>query len=357
MAARLVIMETKLPDLPPAALALDIDEDALAANWKVLDRLSGTARAGAAVKADAYGLGASRAARVLAAAGCRDFFVAHWGEAGAVRQAAPSADISVLHGPLTDADCAHARTVGARPVINSLQQARRWLAAGGGPCDLMVDTGMNRLGVALHELGDEAVGRLDIDILLSHLVAGEEDTALNHRQLARWREARAAVSHRRASLANSAGIALGEAFHGDLTRPGIALYGGIPRAELGAQIRQVAFPRAAILQTRDVAAGETIGYNATFTAPRPMRVGTLAIGYADGYLRCWSDIGTFAAGGAVLRVLGRVSMDLTVIDLSNAPDLEEGDWVTAEYSLPVAAETAGLSQYELLTVLGRRFRR
>jgi alanine racemase len=165
------------------------------------------------------------------------------------------------------------------------------------------------------------------------------------------------MPHARASLANSAGIALGSAYHGDLTRPGIALYGGVPRAEMASVLRQVVRPEAAILQVREVSAGETIGYNATFTAPAPMRVGTIALGYADGYLRCWSGKGRFMAGGQELPVLGRVSMDLTVVDLTRAPEVGEGDWVTADYALPESSIATGLSQYELLTLLGRRFGR
>jgi alanine racemase len=270
--------------------------------------------------------------------------------------AAPAA-ISVLHGPLTDADVRFARQSGVAPVVNSPEQARRWLAGGGGRCHLMVDTGMNRLGVPMADLGDEAVAALEVDLLLSHLVSAEEDTAFNAVQLHRWQQACAAVPHQRASLANSAGIALGSAYHGNLTRPGIALYGGVPRADMADVLRQVVRPQAAILQVRNVSAGETIGYNATFTAPAPMRVGTIALGYADGYLRCWSGAGSFQAKGQVLPVLGRVSMDMTVIDLSHASQLGEGDWVTADYALPDASAATGLSQYELLTVLGHRFAR
>ncbi|MEE4450319.1 alanine racemase [Novosphingobium resinovorum] len=343
--------------LPPRALRLDLDGDALQANWRALDRMSGAARAGAAVKADAYGLGARRVVPLLREAGCRDFFVAHWSEAAEVLDLAGTAALSVLHGPLTGADAAYARAHGIKPVINSLEQAARWRDAGGGRCDLMVDTGMNRLGVSLDQLGDPALAGLEVDLLLSHLVAAEEDIALNEIQRARWQQARLTVPHARASLANSGGIALGEAYHGDLTRPGIALYGGVPRAEMAEALRQVARPQAAVLQVRSVAPGETIGYNATFTAPTAMRVGTIALGYADGYLRCWSGKGRFTAGGHELPVLGRVSMDLTVVDLTHAPGIGEGDWITAQYALPQAAAATGLSQYELLTLLGRRFNR
>jgi len=221
----------------------------------------------------------------------------------------------------------------------------------------MVDTGMNRLGLPLDDLGDPLIGRLAIDTLMSHLVSAEEDVPLNALQCARWREALGQVAHREASLANSAGISLGAEFHGDLTRPGLALYGGIPNEALSGAIRQVVHPQAVILQVRDVPAGQTVGYNATFTAPAPMRVGTISLGYADGYLRCWSGKGRLSLDGAHVPIVGRVSMDLAAVDLTAVPHASEGDWLEVEYSLPEAAKTSGLSQYELLTLLGRRFSR
>lgn len=342
---------------PPAALRLGIDREALRANWSALDRLSGTARAGAAVKADAYGLGAAVVVPELIAAGCRDFFVAHPREAGALLELIDPQQLSVLHGPLTAADATWLRVIGVKPVINSVAQARRWVEAGGGPCDLMVDTGINRLGLPPTELGDEAIAALEIDVLLSHLAAAEEPSQRNPQQLARWNEARGTVRHRRASLANSAGIALGTEYHGDLTRPGLALYGGVPCDDLAGSIRQVVRPEAAIMQVREIGPGDAVGYSATFIADRFMRVGTIAIGYADGFLRCWSGKGVMQAGERRLPVLGRVSMDMTVIDLTAAPDLSEGDWVEAQYHLPESAAATGLSQYELLTLLGTRFGR
>lgn len=345
------------PKIPPAALRVELDAHALANNWRALDRLSGVASAGAAVKADAYGLGAAQAAPLLRDAGCRDFFVAHWSEAAALLPYIDSAAIAVLHGPLNASDAAFAMAIGVRPVINSLHQARLWLDAGGGRCDLMVDTGINRLGLPLSELGDEAVRALDIDVLLSHLASAEEDSPLNPRQRGLWEDARRNVAHRRGSLANSAGIALGAAYHGELTRPGLALYGGIPCAGMDGTIQQVARLKAAIIQVRDLAAGDGVGYNSTFIAEGPMRAGVIALGYADGYLRGWSSKGTMLSNGRRLPVLGRVSMDMTVIDLSAAPELAEGDWVEVEYALPTAAAASGLSQYELLTLLGDRFGR
>lgn len=346
-----------LPDPPPASLRLQIDREALAANWRALDRLSGHARAGAAVKADAYGLGIANAAPALLGAGCRDFFVAHWQEVPALLELVPADRVAVLHGPLTRADAAFARGAGVRPVINSLYQAKLWAEAGGGACDLMVDTGINRIGLALADMSDPLIAQLQIDVLHSHLASADEDSRLNAAQLDRWNAARHQVQHKRASLANSAGITLGADYHGALTRPGLALYGGVPCSALAAEIRQVVKPEAALIQVREITAGESVGYNAVYVAERSMRIGVVSLGYADGYLRAWSGKGSFQNGGRTLPVIGRVSMDMTVLDLSAAPDLHEGDWLAAEYSLPEAAATSGLSQYELLTSLGRRFGR
>ena len=343
--------------LPPPSLRLDLDFDALADNWRALDRLSGPARAGAAVKADGYGLGADNVVPVLARAGARDFFVAHWSEVPAVIAHVPPAQVAVLHGPLTDADCAFARATGVRPVLNSLEQVARWQAGGGGACDLMVDTGINRLGIPLAELGDAALRGLAVDTLMSHLASADEDSPQNAVQLARFQQVRGQIAARRCSLANSAGIALGPGFAFELTRPGLALYGGIPRSELAGQIRQVARPMAAILQVRDIAAGEGVGYNAAFVALSAMRVGVVSLGYADGFLRCWGERGRLRHGEAELPLLGKVSMDMVVVDLTEAPALREGDWIEVPYDLPAASAQTGLSQYELLTTLGRRFRR
>jgi alanine racemase len=343
--------------LPPPTLRLDLDAEALADNWRALDRLSGSARAGAAVKADGYGLGIANVVPVLAKAGARDFFVAHWSEVPAVIAHVPAAQVSVLHGPLSDADCAFARQTGVRPVLNSLAQVARWQASGGGACDLMIDTGINRLGLPLSAIGDPALAGLEVATLMSHLASADEDVAQNAVQLAHFREACAAIPAERRSLANSAGIALGADFAFDLTRPGLALYGGIPRAELAVDIRQVARPRAAILQVREIATGDGVGYNAGFIAPAAMRVGVVSLGYADGFLRCRGSGGALFHEGAELPLLGKVSMDMVVIDLAKAPDLREGDWVDVPYDLPAASARCGLSQYELLTVLGHRFRR
>lgn len=343
--------------LPPAALRLALDATALAANWRALDRMSGAASAGAAVKADAYGMGAARVVPVLAQAGCRDWFVAHWGEVPDVLAHVPSASIHVLHGPMNAADVAYAQATGVTPVLNSLAQVRRWREAGGGRCDLMVDTGINRLGLPLADLGDPALAGLDIDCCISHLASADEDVAQNAQQLARFQAVRAQIPAQRYSLANSAGIALGARWHADVTRPGIALYGGIVRSELAGVIAQVAHPQAAVIQRRQLQPGDLVGYNATFTADRPICAAVVALGYADGYLRTWSGKGEFRWRGSTLPVIGRVSMDMTIVDATSAPDLVEGDWLDVAYDLPEAAKISGLSQYELLTLLGRRFLR
>ena len=334
-----------------------MDGDALVSNWRTLDAMSGLAAAGAAVKANAYGLGAGRVVKALAKGGCRDFFVAHWVEVPDVLAHVPADRISVLHGTLTAHDVAYAKATGVRPVLNSLAQARLWHDAAGGTCHVMVDTGMNRLGLRPDELADPVFAALDIDLCLSHLASADEDVAQNESQLLKFADLRQAVAAKRFSLANSAGIALGSAYHADLTRPGLALYGGIARPEFSGKIAQVAFPEAAVVQIRTLRPGDKVGYNATFTADRPMRAGVLGVGYADGYLRCWSGKGRFVCQGHEVPVIGRVSMDLTIVDLGGVPDCREGDWLGAIYDLPLASQTSGLSQYELLTLMGQRFAR
>ena len=336
-----------------APLRLRIDTRALADNWRALDRLSGAAACGAAVKADGYGLGAARVVEVLAGAGCRDFFVATWAEAVALPVGTP---LSVLHG-VRASDMAQALASTARPVLNTAAQVARWKAAGGGACDVMVDTGMNRLGVSPDDVRAGLLEGLTIDTLMSHLASADEDSALNERQRARFADLAGATGARRLSLANSAGIALGERYRFDLTRPGLALYGGVPRAEMAGVVGQVIFPEAEILQRRRVPAGESVGYNATWTAPGDTEVAIVNIGYADGYFRRFSGVGAAVADGVRLAVLGRVSMDLLAIDVSALPALKEADWVGIDFALPAAAAASGMSQYELLTSLGHRFDR
>lgn len=337
-----------------APLRLRLDTAALVANWRALDALSGAAACGAAIKADGYGLGAAGVAERLAGVGCRDFFVASWGEAE--RLAGLGFDIAVLHGVRAE-DMAAAASGIARPVLNTAAHVARWRESGGGRCDVMVDTGMNRLGVSIAEVEGGLLDGLAIDTLMSHLACADEDSAMNARQAAALRGLGGRTAARRLSLANSAGIALGADYAFDLTRPGLALYGGVPRGELTGVVGQVVTPEAQILQRRTLAPGESIGYNARFTASAPTEVAILNIGYADGYWRGFSNAGCARVGDAALPVIGRVSMDLTAISVDAAPGLGEGDWVAINYALPAAAAASGMSQYELLTGLGRRFER
>ncbi|UVO52317.1 alanine racemase [Sphingomonas sp. SUN019] len=333
---------------------LSLDGDALVSNWRALDRMSGRAACGAAVKADGYGVGARAVVARLRAAGCRDFFVATWAEAVALGQMPGT--VSVLHGVRAE-DMAQVGLPGVRPVLNTFAQVARWKAANGGACDVMVDTGMNRLGVSVDDIATGLLDGLTVETLMSHLACADDDTVMNIRQRDLLAGLAGRTNARRLSLANSAGIALGADFAFDLTRPGLALYGGVPRGELSDTIRPVVQIEAQILQRRTVRRGKTVGYNATWTAPADTPVAIVNLGYADGYFRGFSDCGTAWAGDARLPVIGRVSMDLTALDISAALAVGEGDWITFDPDLPAAARVSGMSQYELLTGLGARFDR
>jgi len=261
----------------------------------------------------------------------------------------------VFHG-VRDEDMELALSGIAMPVLNTAKQAARWRDAGGRACHVMLDTGMNRLGLGEKDLAAGALDRLAIDTLMSHLASADEDSAQNGEQRGRFVAMAEQVQARRLSLANSAGIALGSDYTFDLTRPGLALYGGVPRPELGGAIIQVARPEAQVLQRRTVRAGEAVGYNATWEAPADTEVAILNYGYADGYFRGFSGRGSALIGSEVLPLLGRVSMDLIAIDVTGH-DVGEGDWLTIDFDLPRAAAESGMSQYELLTGLGRRFDR
>lgn len=337
-------------------MRLVLDGAALVSNWRALDDLSGSASAGAAVKADGYGLGAREVVVRLAAAGCRDFFVAHWQEAQALVGLVPPCSIAVLHG-LAPGEEQAALAGHAVPVLNSPHQIVRWRAAGGGRCHVMIDTGMGRLGLDWRDDVGGLCAGLDIDLCLSHLASADEDSAQNETQRQRFEAVRGGVVARRYSLANSAGITLAGGYHYDCTRPGLALYGGIPCPLLAPLIKPVMRLETRVLQVRQMQAGDTIGYGATFTAPQAMRTATLSLGYADGYKRAFTGLGGFLHRGLRLPVLGRVSMDLTCIDISQAPDLGEGDWLVCDFTLPAAEAATGISQYEWLTQIGRRFDR
>lgn len=338
---------------PP--LRLTLDGEALVSNWRYL-KGQGQASCGAAVKANGYGLGATDVVRRLRDAGCRDFFVAHWGEAAAISHLVPPEWISVLNG-ITAADIPHIRQIGAIPVLNTPKQIALWRAAGGGRCHVMLDSGINRLGIGSEQFAAPLFEGLDIDILLSHLASADEDSPQNGAQLGLFRQQAKLVKAKRFSLANSAGIMLGRDFHFDLTRPGLALYGGVPRAEMASSIRPVVSLSSRVLQVRTLMAGDTVGYNATYTCTSPTKVATISLGYADGYLRSFAGKGSLHAHGVSIPIIGRVSMDLVTADVTALIDIGEGDWIDVDYDLTQAAALTGLSQYELLTNLGQRFER
>lgn len=334
---------------------LRLDGDALASNWRFLKE-QGNAACGAAVKANAYGLGARDVVVRLRDAGCRDFFVAHWGEAAEIADLVPPQQIAVLNGLDAD-DPNRVLQMGALPVLNTPLQIARWKAAGGGPCHIMLDSGINRLGIGPEQLCSDLFDGLEIDVLLSHLASADEDVPQNAAQLTQFRQMALGITSKRKSLTNSAGIMLGPDYHFDLTRPGLSLYGGIARPEMAGEIRTVVQPQALVLQIRDLPSGAHVGYNATYETLAPTRVATLAIGYADGYWRGFSGKGHVTFGGVRLPVIGRVSMDLLLVDATAAPQLVEGDWVDIDFELYAASALSGMSQYELLTGIGDRSER
>lgn len=335
-------------------LRLRLDRAALQHNWRWLEGRAGVP-AGAAIKADGYGMGARETMRALHEEGCRTFFVSTYAEAEGLGPVPGDSTLVVLHG-VGSADIETAVQSEARPVLNSSQQVARWREiAPDRAADVMIDTGMNRLGLRPDEIG--VLDGLTIDTLHSHLACADEDSRMNVRQLAAFRDVAAAVPAKHYAMANSAGICLGRDYSFDLVRPGLSLYGGIPRPEAEGAIRQVARIDAQVVQRRRILTGESCGYGATFVAPADTEAAIVNLGYADGYLRGFSSRGSAFAGEFTLPVLGRVSMDLLALGCDAVPDLDEGDWVELDYDLPTASEASGLTQYELLTTLGSRFER
>jgi alanine racemase len=335
-------------------LRLTIDRSAIQANWRWLQERAGVP-AGAAIKADGYGLGAREAMHALYEAGCRSFFVSTWAEAAELGGVPGDCSLIVLHG-VGPQDVEAAVVSTALPCLNTAEQVARWKQiAPDRSCDVMVDTGMNRLGLRPDDI--DVLDGLRIDTLHSHLACADEDSAMNAMQLERFRAVVSAIPAGRYSFANSAGICLGRDYSFDLVRPGLSLYGGIPRIEAQGNIRQVARVEAQVIQRRTIRTGESCGYGGTFTAQANTEAAILNIGYADGYLRGFSSHGSAFLGEFSLPVLGRVSMDLLAVGCDAAPELKEGDWVEIDYDLPSASKQSGLSQYELLTCLGSRFER
>ncbi|MDR6396188.1 alanine racemase [Herbaspirillum seropedicae] len=360
---------------PTASLTIDLP--AIVANWKTLCARVAPARCGAVVKADAYGLGATMVVRALLDAGCREFFVALVSEGVSLKQTLADrwpkgARLHILNGTLPGDEllCLH---YGLTPVLNSLEQVRSWqgyarqldfpLAAA-----LQVDTGMARLGLAPAEVAQLTESRAGLagiapTFLMSHLVSAEETAnPLNQHQLERFVAIRRHWPEIAGCLANSSGIFLGADFHFGCVRPGAALYGVHPGGAGPNPMRPVLRLQAPLIQWRELQAGESVGYNHTWQASRPTRVGTIALGYADGYLRSASNRGVLRLEGVEAPLIGRVSMDSITVDLSaiDPARLRPGllfDVLDEQQDINALAVQAGTNAYEILTSLRHRYRR
>ena len=372
-----------VPSIPAAFDAADanastlliINLDALRANYRTLRDLAANADCAAVIKANAYGSGLEASARALAQEGCSNFFVATFGEALSVQKAVPDANVYVLDGLLPDT-CDSYVEAGLIPVLSDLDQAREWAefcesSSRNHPAALHVDTGMNRLGLRPEQVPEFAQScRNSVfspSLIMSHLTCSEEtDHAMNERQLSAFKTVSEQFPDARASFANSGGIALGPAYHFDLVRAGIALYGAV--YSIGRPpLAPVAQLYARIARIDDGAAGETVGYGARDPLTRDTRIATICLGYADGLPRRLSagdELTSLIAhiDGHPAPVLGRVSMDLITLDVTNIPDgvVKRGRW--AEIigpNMPVddLAERADTISYELLTNLSRRAQR
>ncbi|MFP4328012.1 MAG: alanine racemase [Paracoccaceae bacterium] len=339
-----------------AQATLTIDLDALVANWRALDGRTGCETA-AVVKADGYGLGAAHVARALARAGVRRFFVALAEEGALLRRAlGPDPEILVFAGHM-EGDTALIRDAGLVPLLNSVDQMLRHVEAlPEAPLGIQLDSGMNRLGMepaewaALRDIAAQKKPRL----VMSHLACADEpDHPMNARQLAAFREMTDGIEAPR-SLAATGGILLGPDYHFELTRPGVGLYGGLPFAEA----QPVVTLEVPVIQVRDIAPGETVGYGNTWTAEAPARIATIAAGYADGVIRLSGPKLGVHAGGVPCPVRGRVSMDLIGVDVSHLPEPPETvELLGAHQTVDDIADAAGSIGYEILTSLGARYRR
>ncbi len=353
----------------PALLTIDLD--AVVSNWRQLrDRVS-PGRCAAVVKANAYGLGAARVAPALHAAGCQTFIVAQLEEALALRAVLPDAEILSLGGlPAgSETDFAERRI---QPVLNHLGDISAWAAFARGrggalPAAIHIDTGMNRLGLGPDELDrlaakPERLSGIDLRLWMSHLACAEVDTPMNAQQLSRLRVALAKLPAAPASLANSSGIFLGPAYHFDLARPGCALYGVNPTPAAANPMQPVVRLDARILQVRDVDSPMTVGYGAHHHVAGRGKIATIAVGYADGYLRSLGGRGAVFINGAPALVVGRVSMDLVTIDVTGLPEGAAIPGALVEVIGPnrpidAVAEQGGTIAYEILTSLGARYHR
>ncbi|MGH6728130.1 MAG: alanine racemase [Pseudolabrys sp.] len=364
---------------PPAAQAggiLSIDLAAIEANWRALSRRAMPAECAAVIKADGYGCGIEQVAATLGKAGCKSFFVADLGEARRVRNVVSEPAIYVLNSLLPETAPAYAE-IRARPVIGSMVELAEWDAfcntqGWRGGAALHVDTGMNRLGVSVNDAAALAprirAENHGISLLMSHLACAElPEHPLNARQINVFREVRVLYRGIPSSLANSSGIFIGTSAHCDMVRPGVALYGVNPIPGQSNPMRPVIDLQARIVQVRSVPRGETVGYDAGWTAKRATRVAVVAVGYADGYLRAASASDDAPGADAIVAgkrcpLAGRVSMDLLAIDITDLPDgsARRGDLVTLigdGITVDTLANAAGTIGYEVLTNLGRRYHR
>lgn len=364
---------------PHASSVLVVDLDAIRTNYRALRIIAGKAECAGVVKADGYGLGLERVVRALLTEGCRTFFVANIDEAWRTRQQAPEATIYVLNGLYPGSAPAFA-DLKCQPVLNSVAEAAEWAAFCGDarrPAALHVDTGMNRLGFTLRDLqalrDRGLLERLDVSLVVSHLASGDSPGSIfNTQQRQAFEAARQLLPGVPASLANSAGTLLGPAYHLDIVRPGIAVYGGSALQGIPNPMKGVVRLLARILQVREVSAGETIGYGQSFTARHAMRLAVVAAGYADGFPRAvtgQSDPRTPAhmgprafIDGYAAPVVGRVSMDLIALDATNVPPVHVvrghfAEMIGAHTRIDDIATAAGTIGYEILTRLGRRSHR
>lgn len=351
---------------------LTIDLGALRHNYLAIAQRLAPTRAGAVVKADCYGLGADRVAPVFYEAGCRDFFVAHLGEALKLKPALPAdATIYILNGLQPETESLAAKE-GFVPALNSLEQLENWAAEAKGlgqklPAMLQLDTGMSRLGLSAEELDrltqtPSLLDPIDIRFIISHLACGDEpENPANASQLAAMNAALARLPKCPVAFSNSGGCFLDKTYHFDLARPGIALYGVGPASGEN-PIRPVVSLSARVIQVREITAGAAIGYGGTFVAKAPMRIATIAVGYADGWFRTLSNKGAAYHGETRLPIVGRVSMDSITLDVSALPagTLKLGSLVELigpHQSLETVARDCDTIPYEILTALGHRYAR
>ncbi len=349
---------------------LHVDLGAIAANYATLQALAPNSEVAGVVKADAYGLGAAAVAPVLWQAGCRTFFTAKLAEATALRLVLPEAVIYVLEG-LAEAEIATFVEAKLRPVLNQPVELELWAAAAGRAgrrleAALQLETGMCRMGMAetdLAGLSPDSLAAIDLTLVLSHLGSADEPSSpRNAAQLARFQALATRLPAAPLSLANSSGCFLGAAYHFAMVRPGAALYGINPTPGRPNPMRPVVRIEAPVLRVLSLDAPCAVGYGATYTADHGARIATIGIGYADGLPRSAGNAAKALIRGQLVPIVGRISMDLTTLDVSGLAEdqVAIGTPVTLladAFDVDATAAAAGTIGYELLTHLGRRFRR